>query len=103
MQSLIKDILNVSSTIDDKRNRFSVMAKVVEEVGEISTEVAIAEKMSYKKAGVDGIVGEAVDAIIALTDLIYVDNPNITEEEIQNIVRLKLQKWVTKNAAFNAL
>ena len=85
MQSVIKDILNVSSTIDDKRNRFSVLAKVVEEVGEVSTEVAIVEKMSYKTPGSDGVIGEAIDAIIALTDLIYVDNPNITEEEIQKM------------------
>ena len=95
-QSLIQDILDVSSSINDKRHLFSVLSKVMEEVGELAVEVAVAKGMTYKSGGHDGVIGECVDAIIALTDLIYVNNPNITEEEIQAKVQAKLQKWVSK-------
>jgi hypothetical protein len=69
------------------------------ELGELAEEVAINEKHSYKKQGSDGIVGEAIDTILCLLDLIHVHTPSITEEELIHVAQLKLDKWVTKAAS----
>lgn len=65
----------------------------MEEVGELSTEVNIKEGYSEKPKGKDGIIGEAVDVILCAVDLIYINNPEVTEEEVRSIVTKKLAKW----------
>ena len=79
-----------------KRTRLSALCSLVEEVGELSTEVAISENLSYKERGPDGVVGEAIDVIICAIDLIRIDSPNITEEEILDILETKCDKWMLK-------
>ncbi|AAQ64106.1 hypothetical protein KVP40.0035 [Vibrio phage KVP40] len=93
---MINEILASSKRIDNGRTVKDVHMSVVEEVGELATEVRVKYGTSYKNADVDGILGEAVDGILCLVDLIYVDNPNITEAEIMNVVRNKLAKWERK-------
>lgn len=96
MMSVIELILATCREVKAKRDLNGVMHKVTEEVGELATEVAIQTGASYKEPGVDGIAGEAIDAIIALTDLIYVEQPGITEEELAAIAHAKLNKWKKK-------
>lgn len=80
------------------RNLDSVFKALVSEVGETAVEIDIANGQSYKAPGPDGVVGEAVDAILAALDLIYKAQPNITEEEILRIAQPKLDKWIYKIA-----
>jgi hypothetical protein len=99
------DITKVASQEVDQtsmqrtRTKYSVLASTMSELGELAEEIAIAEKHSYKKQGSDGVVGEAVDTIICLLDLIHVHNPSVTEEELNHIAQLKLDKWVAKAAS----
>lgn len=91
--SLVSEILEVARSIGAERDPSSIILKVMEEVGELATEVAIASGKSYKHPGKDGVLGEAVDALIAIVDLIYKSNPDITEAEIVEVARKKLDKW----------
>lgn len=96
--TLIKSILEVSQSIKDNRTQYAVLAKAGEEYGELSQEVMIRNGDHYKLPGKDGIIGEAIDLIICCADLIYSENPNITEDEIVEIAKLKLAKWKSKTS-----
>lgn len=94
--TLIDVILNASWEVIDGRSKYYVLSKVGEEFGELSTEVGIVMGDSYKEPGKDGVVGEAVDMIISALDLIYLENPEIKEEELIAIAIPKLEKWKAK-------
>jgi hypothetical protein len=68
----------------------------MEELGELATECKIANGRSYKTAGPDGIVGEAIDGILCNLDMIYVENPDLTEDEFNSMVKAKCEKWYQK-------
>lgn len=91
---MIEEILKVSQIVKDNRQPLQVLAKVMEEIGELSQEVNIHEGFVRKeKGGADGVTGEAIDAIISLIDLIYLYEPHISKEEILQITNNKLAKW----------
>lgn len=96
--TVINSILEVSKSVNDNRTQYAVLAKAGEEYGELSQEVMIRNGDHYKQPGKDGIIGEAIDLIICCTDLIYSENPNITEDEIVEIAKLKLAKWKSKSS-----
>ena len=98
--TLFKTVLRYSRKIRDNRSNYAVLAKIQEEVGELTTEVAVKAGDSYKPKGKDGIKGEAIDAILALMNLIYVDDPHITEAELIQKSIPKLEKWETKVKEF---
>lgn len=79
-----------------KRTTYSILSSVTAEVGELAEEVAIKNGDSYKTEGVDGVVGEAVDVIIAALDLIWVADPTLTEYQISEIAKAKCAKWISK-------
>lgn len=93
----MKDIVfNTSRKVDqfDKnRTLQDVLGTVMEEVGELSTEIGIKSGFKNRKPGKDGIVGEAVDGIIALLDIIYLEKPDITNEELLQLTKNKCHKW----------
>lgn len=89
-------ILNASWEVEDNRSKYYVLSKVGEEFGELSTEVGIVMGDSYKDPGKDGVIGEAIDVIISTLDLIYLEKPMITEEELIAIAIPKLEKWKAK-------
>lgn len=98
MTTLVNVILEAArqgDIYDPGRTRYSVLAHAQSEMGELAQEITIVEGHSYKKASVDGVVGEAVDTILALVDLIYRHQPDITEAELVSIAQLKGQKWIT--------
>lgn len=53
----------------------SIYNHAMSEMGEIALEVNIEDGQSYKAPGSDGIVGESLDAIAAMLDLVYKVNP----------------------------
>lgn len=98
MTTLVNVILEAArqgDIYDPNRTRYSILAHAQSEMGEVAQEVTIVEGHSYKKASVDGVVGEAVDTILALVDLIYRHQPDITEAELVSIAQLKGRKWIT--------
>jgi NTP pyrophosphatase (non-canonical NTP hydrolase) len=80
------------------RTLHSVLASAMSEFGELAEEVNIHGGHSYKTASEDGVVGEAVDTIACLLDLIHVYNPQLTEHDIMTMAAQKCAKWVSKVA-----
>ena len=93
---MFKDVLEVAKRIDNDRTVQDIFLHITSEVGELSDEIAIKYGLSKEQPGKDGIFGEAVDIIASVLDLIYIDNPDVTEEEIVAYLRLKLAKWESK-------
>lgn len=97
---MVDDIENrpreVGGQFFKRRTPYSVLTSTMSELGELAEEVMIDQGNSYKKAGADGIVGEAIDTIVCLLDLIHVVDPTITSEDLDDIAFKKLDKWVTK-------
>jgi NTP pyrophosphatase (non-canonical NTP hydrolase) len=87
---------NIKSPLASDRTIASVLGHIVAEVGELSEEVTIESGYSYKKPGEDGVVGEAVDVILAAMDLIHVYRPELTEADIIKIANRKCTKWKSK-------
>lgn len=94
--SLIAEILKVSSTFKNNRTKQSIISHLKGEVDELDIEVKISNGESQQPHGDDEIIGEAIDCILCLVDLIYIDNPDITEQQLVEIANKKLAKWVSK-------
>jgi NTP pyrophosphatase (non-canonical NTP hydrolase) len=92
----IDTILEVSKRIDNARTANDVMNSIVEEVGELAREVRCAYGPSYKEAGYDGILGEGVDVIASVVDLMYIHDPDVDVGDIMCTLREKLEKWEEK-------
>lgn len=101
-KDLLTMVLEAGALVDKleqtPRNHMEVLSALGEEYGELSTEVRIATGVSYKEPGKDGVFGEAVDNMLVSIDMIYVDNPEVTVQQITNYAALKLAKWQTKVA-----
>lgn len=94
--TLINETFKYSDQIKNGRNSLYVLSKCTEELGELSVEVQIKEGVSYKQAGKDGVVGEAIDLITCLLDIIHINYPELTEEDLVAIAIPKLEKWKQK-------
>ena len=93
---MITTIFKTSDAIRNNRSLNDIFTYTVAELGELAEEVNIVTGFSSKQPGSDGIVGEAIDCIICLVDLIRNYQPNISEEEITFILNKKLIKWYNK-------
>lgn len=96
-KTLFEQIALASAMIDSitpNRPRYSILSFAQSEFGELADEVAIAEGHSYKEPGKDGIVGEAIDTIICLIDLIRQEAPHLTEQDLIDIAEAKGEKWI---------
>lgn len=104
MTSLYKIVKTASHTVDmysrvaNPRTLDSIFNSTVSELGELGTEIMIVNGQSYKEPGKDGVVGEAIDTIACLLDLIHVYHPNITEEYLNTMMAAKCAKWVEKTS-----
>ena len=96
MSDLITEIFFTAKRIDNGRGPLNVNASIMAEVGELAEEIEIQYGVSYKESGPDGILGEAIDSIICIVDLLYLCYPDLTNEEILAVAKTKLQKWEDK-------
>lgn len=96
---MVLEIFAVSEIVKPRTN-YQVLAQLMQEVGELAQEVEIKEGFIRKFPGEDGILGEAVDVITCALDLIWLNSPNLTNEEIEEIIestmKQKLEKWKHK-------
>ena len=94
---IVNEILKISKSVNNGRSPLDVICSINEESGELSKEVRIKYGTipSYKTPDEDGVFGESCDILLAVVDMIYLDNPNVTEDEILNKVKEKLSKWTT--------
>jgi NTP pyrophosphatase (non-canonical NTP hydrolase) len=95
-KGIIGEILQAGQMIQDNRSPADVFLQLSEEVGELATELSIYAGYSKKEPGPDKIPGEAVDVIICAIDLIY-RTYNLSEAEIEEIIRKKVEKWINKS------
>lgn len=89
---MFNKVFSVAS-VAPPRHPYAVLAKLQEEVGELAQEVNIEAGFLNKEPGKDGVIGEAVDVIIAALDMVYLAKPDITEEELNSIISKKVDKW----------
>jgi len=101
-KSLWDSVVATSDKITKVRSEQDVASYAMTELGELMEEIIINSGRSYKKPGKDGVVGEAVDVIICMVDLIRRHNPKLTETDIVEIARRKCSKWEHNDARENA-
>lgn len=97
----LSQVVDIAESPKRKRSLDSVMDKVVEEVGELATEISIVQGRSYKEPGSDGVKGEAVDLVIASLDLLH--KAGCDEHEFLELLRTKTGKWMNKINAIENL
>lgn len=92
--SLVEDILKYSKEIQNGRTIASIWQHTLSEVSELSYEIDVLDgTLPPEYGGEDGLIGEAIDGILCLVDLIHQHNPEITEDELRTIAAKKLEKW----------
>lgn len=62
----------------------------------IELDEEIEKKANGEAAGPDGIVGEAIDIIACALDIIFVEAPETTNEQISAILLKKCEKWARR-------
>lgn len=76
------------------RNRNAILHSLVEELGELHTEVAIENGTKKREASPDGVVGEAIDVLVVILDLLHLElGEQITSQAFLDRVQSKLNKW----------
>ena len=103
VDNILKMVKFYSYNISNNRSLSDILIHTMEELGELATEVKIETGRSYKTASVDGIIGESIDVIICALDMIFQHSPEITEQEICDIVNMKCAKWKNKSEVGDGL
>lgn len=80
--SMFELVTSYSKRINDGRTRDDVLTHTVEELGELTEEVLIATGRMEGESGPDGIIGETVDIIACIYDMVYIDNNDITDMDV---------------------
>ncbi|WYN05132.1 hypothetical protein ISREJYDI_CDS0171 [Pseudomonas phage UNO-G1W1] len=94
---LIQRVVRTSKNVGSD-NRMNTFGSLVEEVGELSTELAISNGTKQREPSPDGVVGEAIDVLVCIIDLLYQElGDKITEQAFLERVQTKLDKWENKN------
>lgn len=95
-QSILSKVYETGNRIKNDRNISGIFMQAVSEIGELGEEVRIKTDKTYyrKDEGKDGILGEACDTIIALTDMLNI--AGYTLEDIDRVISSKLNKWEQK-------
>lgn len=86
-----------SKAIKNDRSKRDVFDFAQDEMIELDVEIGLADAGS--PPGEDGVFGEAIDGIACLLDLIFLERPDVTNEEISAYMQAKCEKWAKKNGA----
>ncbi|MGF1735119.1 hypothetical protein [Photobacterium satsumensis] len=82
-----------------------MLAKLMEEVGELATEVNVElGRLPQEKGSVDGVMGEAADVINCAVDIafIYIKNqhPNLSNQQVAQMLgergKAKSDRWINR-------
>lgn len=92
---IIEIVKGYSDKIKSDRKPIEIALQVSSETGELMDEVRRSEVPGfYKKPGVDGILGESCDVMIAVLDLLF--KKGYTEKDITDTIKNKCEKWYNK-------
>jgi len=96
-RTLVKEVFSVSSNFTNNRTVGSILNHLRGEIDELEIEVKIAiGELPEISGGDDGVIGESIDCILCLLDLMLQYNKDITEEDLVMFAKIKLNKWVNK-------
>lgn len=87
----MKDWMSLCREVENKRDIFSIYEHSLSEVDELEDEIDIWDRGDTP--GPDGIVGEAVDVILCMLDLIAQFDPDITTDQVEAVMDKKYAKW----------
>lgn len=92
---IIEIVKEYSNKIKNDRKPIEIALQVSSETGELMDEVRRSEVPGfYKKPGVDGVLGESCDVMIAVLDLLF--KKGYTEKDITDTIKKKCEKWYNK-------
>ena len=97
---MIQTAFDASDKIKDKRTQLNILSHLMQEVGELATEISIDANFLKRPAGPDGILGEAIDVIACALDIIKKAHPNIEPLYLKEIMAIKCGKWMEKNKEY---
>ena len=93
--NVVDMVFQFSEAIKTERSLTGIALQIGSETGELLDEVRRKEVPNfYKEPGVDGILGESCDVMIAVIDLLY--KAGYTKEDILSTTLKKCQKWYNK-------
>ena len=83
-----------ADSITPAREYDTILKSIVEEVGELATEIAVAQGTKKRPPSPDGIKGEAIDVFITAVDMLCKAwGEDINSPELVGAVSRKLNKW----------
>lgn len=97
--SVVWDSAKLADKYHNTRTMNTILNHAMSEMGETAIEINISH--SDSQPGPDGVIGEALDTIAALLDLIYVVNPNVTEKQLVQILDPFNDNETLYNAVWN--
>lgn len=93
----LEQMVSATSIKVGSTNRDAIFKSLIEEVGELATEIAIEDGTKDREASPDGVVGEAIDVLVVILDLIHREiGENIHGQPFLDRVQSKLNKWEAK-------
>lgn len=87
-------VRHFAARIQNGRQLLDITKSADRELSELCDEVHLHN--AGKAPGPDGVVGEAVDVIACMLDLIFTVEPNTTDSEINAILLRKCEKWARR-------
>lgn len=95
--SLYSIVSEFSDRVNDGRDNFDIFNHGAGEMKELQTELTLKEYED--ESGPDGILGEAIDVIACMMDLIRKNYPAVTDVELEAVMLRKCEKWQRKTEA----
>jgi hypothetical protein len=89
--SAVEIVRHFSHKIKNGRTVLDATRHTADELRELNEEIE--KKQNGELQGPDGIIGEAIDIIACAIDIIFLERPDMPEEEINDYLKLKCEKW----------
>lgn len=90
MNSLTTIVRRYNKLVRNGRSQNDILKSMKSEVDELE------EEIKNGSIGIDGIVGENIDIIACALDSIFEFAPEITDEQLSEIMEAKCAKWKRK-------
>lgn len=95
--STLQQMVSATSLKVGSVDRNAIFRSLVEEVGELATELAIEDGTKNREASPDGVTGEAIDVLIVILDMLHYQlGDKIHGQAFLDRVQSKLNKWEAK-------
>lgn len=94
LQSPLETVRYFAGYIRNGRQLSDAFRHANNEMVELGEEIQLVETGQVE--GSDGVVGEAIDVIACMLDLIFLKEPDIDDEKINTILLTKCEKWARR-------